>query len=381
MIEIREVTSRKDLKRFIKYPVQLYKNCKYYVPSLMMDEMATFDLKKNPYLKGNKIKSFLAYKNGKLVGRIAGLINYKDNELSGKKFIRFSRFECIDDLDVFRALFAAVARFGKENGMEFLHGPWGFNDTDREGMLTFGFNERSTYATNYYYEYFHKNMQKLGFEDESKWAEKRFAIPQGQNDKVLKIAQRIKERYQLTDVAETMSVKQILSKYRDEFFRVLNEAYAHLDGYVPIEGAAQDIMLKNFATIVNTKYVSLLVDKNDKLAAFGVCLPSICEPIIKTGGRLFPTGFVGVLRSIAKPKELEMALVAVSNEYKNTGVVAAMTSRILDNIIKNGIQAIESNPMLECNHSIQNSWKFTDSEIIKKRQTYKMDIEQILQSM
>ena len=154
MIQIKEVTTKKDLKLFATYPLVLYKDCPYYVPSLRSDEMNTFNPEKNFSLKHCDCKGYLAYKDGELVGRIAGLISYSDNKITGKKNIRFSRFECIDDIEVFKALIGAVEKFGKDKGMEIIHGPWGFNDTDREGMLTYGFNERSTYATNYYYPYF-----------------------------------------------------------------------------------------------------------------------------------------------------------------------------------------------------------------------------------
>ena len=155
MITIKEVKTKKDIKEFATYPVKLYDKCPYYVPNLLSDEFALFNPKKNFNLKENNLKGFLAYKDGQLVGRIAGFINGKENELSGKKYIRFSRFECVDDIEVFKALLGAVEKFGIENGMEIMHGPWGFNDTDREGMLTFGFDKRSTYSTNYYYTYFH----------------------------------------------------------------------------------------------------------------------------------------------------------------------------------------------------------------------------------
>ena len=162
MIEIKEVVTKKDKKLFASYPVKLYKGCPYYVPSLRSDEMATFDKKKNFSLEYTDAKGFLCYKDGKLVGRIAGFINKKHNALTDGKYIRFSRLECIDDLDVFKALLKAVAKYGKENGMEIMHGPWGFNDTDREGLLNYGFDKRSTYATNYYYPYFSENLKKLG---------------------------------------------------------------------------------------------------------------------------------------------------------------------------------------------------------------------------
>jgi hypothetical protein len=168
MIEIKEVKGRRAMNVFASYPVKLYKGCPYYVPSLRSDEKATFNKKKNYNLVNNECKAFLCYKDGKVVGRIAGLINKKENQLTGQKMVRFSRFECVDDIDVFKALLGAVEDFGKQNGMDTIHGPWGFNDTDREGMLTFGFDKRSTYSTNYYYPYFCERMKELGFEDESK---------------------------------------------------------------------------------------------------------------------------------------------------------------------------------------------------------------------
>ncbi len=378
MIELKEVKTPKDVKAFANYPLELYKDCPYYVPSLRSDEVDTFNPKKNFNLDKNEIKAYLAYKDGEVVGRIAGLINTVDNQLTGKKLIRFSRFECIDDIEVFKALLGAVEKFGKERGMEIIHGPWGFNDTDREGMLTYGFNERSTYATNYYYPYFHQNMEKLGFEDESKWVERRFVIPSEPYERVTKLAEKLKNKYKLLDLADEWSVREILSKYGDKLFDTLNEAYGHLDGYVPIVGKARKNVLSQFATIVNTRYISFLVDENDDVAAFGIVLPSICDPLIKHRGKLFPTGFIGVLNAIKKPKELEMALIGVKAKYKNTGINAIVITRIMNNVINDGIEKIESNPMLETNLAIQQQWKFAESEIVKKRQTYKKQIGEFI---
>jgi len=378
MIEVREVKTKKDMRLFATYPIKLYKGCPYYVPSLRSDEVNTFNPKKNFNLKNNECKAFLCYKDGKLVGRIAGLINRVDNELTGKNYIRFSRFECIDDIEVFKALLGAVEAFGKEYGMDTLHGPWGFNDTDREGMLTYGFNERATYSTNYYYPYFSKNMVKLGFEDESKWIERRFTIPDVPYDRVTKIADKLKEKLHVHDVADTLSLKQIIKQYGLKLFDTLNEAYGHLDGYVPLEGKSIDNVLSQFATIVNMRYISVLVDENDDVAAFGIVLPSICAPLIKHQGKLFPTGFIGVLKAIKNPKELEMALIGVKRKYKNTGINSIVMTRIMNNVITDGIEKIESNPMLETNFDIQQQWKFAENEIVKKRQTYKKAIGSLI---
>jgi hypothetical protein len=159
----------------------------------------------------------------------------------------------------------------------------------------------------------------------------------------------------------------------------MNDAYGHLDGYVPIEGEAVKNVLKQFATIINPRYISILVDKDGEVAAFGIVLPSICDAVIKSKGKLFPTGFIGVLRSIKKPKELEMGLIGVKKEYKNTGINAVLISRILKNMIEDGIEKIESNLMLEHNLNIQQQWKFAESELIKKRQTYREDIDKVLE--
>lgn len=375
MIEIKEVKSKNDLRQFAKYPIELYKNCPYYVPSLRSDEINTFNPKKNFNLKGNECKGFLCYKNGRLVGRIAGLINRKDNELTGKNLIRFSRLDCIDDLEVFRALFFAVENFGKEYGMDTIHGPWGFNDTDREGMLTYGFDKRSTYATNYYYPYFAEKMQELGFADESKWVEKEFVIPDKPYERVTSLCERLKKRLDVFDAFDKYSIKKIIKLYGKEFFSTMNDAYSKLDGYVPIVGDAQKNVLKQFATIINPRYSSMLIDKNGKVAAFGIVLPSIAEPLIKHGGKLFPTGFIGVLKAIKKPKELEMALIGEKSEYKNTGINSILMTRIMNNVIADGILHIESNPMLETNYNIQSNWKFAESTIIKRRQTYVKHID------
>lgn len=375
MIEIKEVKSKNDLRQFAKYPIELYKNCPYYVPSLRSDEINTFNPKKNFSLKGNECKGFLCYKDGRLVGRIAGLINRKDNELTGKKLIRFSRLDCINDIEVFRALFSAVENFGKEYGMDTIHGPWGFNDTDREGMLTYGFDRKSTYATNYYYPYFAEKMRELGFSDESKWVEREFVIPEMPYERVTSLCEKLKKRLNVFDAFDKYPIKKIVKLYGDEFFNTMNDAYSKLDGYVPIVGDAQKNVLKQFATIINPRYASMLIDKNGKVAAFGIVLPSIADPLIKHRGKLFPTGFIGVLKAIKKPKELEMALIGERSEYKNTGINSILMTRIMNNVISDGILHIESNPMLETNYNIQSNWKFAENSIIKRRQTYVKNID------
>lgn len=378
MIEIREVKSRKEKKLFATFPLKLYKGCPYYVPSIRDDEMNTFNPKKNFNLEHSVSKGFLAYKDGKLVGRIAGIINKSYNDRMGKKYIRFSRFECVDDIDVFKSLLGAVENFGKENGMEIIHGPWGFNDTDREGMLTYGFDKRSTYATNYYYEYFHNNMEKLGFSDESKWLERKFVVPDVPYEKIEKLAERVKQKYNLVDVAETLTIRQMMKRYGKKIFDTINESYGNLDGYIPVEGKVLESVVEQFGMIANRKFVSVLVNEKDEVAGFGIVLPSICKPLVRHKGRLFPIGFLGVLKSIKKPHELEMALIGIRKEYRNSGINAIIIAKMQKNIISSGIKLIESNPMLESNYDIQHQWKFSENDVIKKRQTYQKEIGSLI---
>ena len=375
MVEIVEVKTRKQKRLFADYPLTLYKDCPYYVPPMFSEEKNILDPKKNFNLEGCDCRCFLAYKDKKLVGRVAGIIHNRANELWNGKNIRFSRFAAVDDLEVFDALLKAVEDFGRERGMDTLHGPWGFNDTDREGMQTYGFSERSTYATDYYYPYFCENMKKLGFEDESKWIERDFTVPERPYERVMRIAAKLKARLKVVDVAETMPVRKIVKKYGDKFFETYNESYAELDGFAPITKKQQKNILKQFATVINRRYFSCLIDEKGDCAGFAVVLPSIAEALKKSRGRLFPFGWIGVLKSIRKPKELEMALLGIKKEYKFTGINSILMVRMMCNIVEDDIRKIESNPMLETNFSIQQNWKFAENEIIKKRQTFKRAIK------
>ena len=376
MIEIKEVKTKKQISLFAKFPVKLYEKCPYYVPSFISDEKNIFNPEKNFSLADCKLKAFLCYKDDKLVGRIAGIISYKDNEISGKKFVRFSRLECVDDIDVFKALLGAVERFGGENGMEIIHGPWGFNDTDREGLLTYGFEEKSTYATNYSYPYFAKRLEELGFAPESKWLERRFKIQK--SERINNFAEKVLRKYNFKEVANGQPIKKVVKKYGDKMFETFNESYRHLDGFTEIKGKEKANVLSQFATIVNTRYISMLEDENGDIASFAIVLPSIADALIKSRGRLFPLGVFRILKTIKKPKELEMALIGVKDKYKNTGINAIMISKILNNIVDDKVQKLESNPMLETNFSIQQQWKFSENEVVKKRQTFVKDIGTLL---
>ena len=375
MITIREVKTKSDLRKFARFPVRLYKNCPLYVPSFYSDELNIMNPDKNFSLPSCEVRCFLAEKDGKVVGRVAGIIQKRRNELSGKKNIRFSRFDFIDDAEVAEKLLAAVAAFGKERGMDTVHGPWGFNDQDREGMLVEGFDKRATYATNYNYPYYEKHVRALGFEPESEWVEYNFTIPDKVDERIKTISEYVQKKLELTEIADTAPMKKLIPVYGHRALEMVNEAYASLDEYVPLEGKEMDNVLDQFATIINPRYFSLLVDKNDEIIGMGVIIPSIADALVKGRGRMTLPTIVRLLRSIAKPRELEMALVAVRPDYQKKGVNALIMARISRHIIEDGVRRVESNPELVTNLAVQTQWTNFEREIIKRRKTFSKKID------
>lgn len=375
MITIREVKTKSDLRKFARFPVRLYKNCPLYVPSFYSDELNIMNPDKNFSLPSCEVRCFLAEKDGKVVGRVAGIIQKRRNELSGKKNIRFSRFDFIDDAEVAEKLLAAVAAFGKERGMDTIHGPWGFNDQDREGMLVEGFDKRATYATNYNYPYYEKHVRALGFEPESEWVEYNFTIPDKVDERIKTISEYVQKKLELTEIADTAPMKKLIPVYGHRALEMVNEAYASLDEYVPLEGKEMDNVLDQFATIINPRYFSLLVDKYDEIIGMGVIIPSIADALVKGRGRMTLPTIVRLLRSIAKPRELEMALVAVRPDYQKKGVNALIMARISRHIIEDGVRRVESNPELVTNLAVQTQWTNFEREIIKRRKTFSKKID------
>ncbi|MBR2336407.1 MAG: N-acetyltransferase [Clostridia bacterium] len=369
MVRVFEAKTKRQMKTFARFPLKLYKQNPYYVPTFISDDVNMKNVKKNYSAEGCLVKCFLAERNGEIVGRIAGIIVTASNLKFNTKCVRFSRIDFIEDEEVAKALLKAVENFGRQNGMDTIHGPWGFNDTDREGMLTFGFDQTSTYATNYSYPYYVEILQKLGYKPENEWIEYRFNVPT-LDLRYKKLAKAVQERYGFTDVAETLSLKQVIKRYGDKFFDCYNEAYRNLDGYVDIKGNAKKLVLKQFATVINEKYYSIIVDKKtDDVVAFGIAIPALGKVLQKHGGSMARSA-VGLLRAIKKPKALELCIVGVHPGYRRMGANAMVINRIWTNVVNAGITDIVGNPMLTTNFDVLAQWKTVPHEIIKRRSTF-----------
>lgn len=368
MLTVKEVKSPRDIKEFIEFPLRLYKDCPYFVPPLYSDEKKL--LKSGGNTENAESVFFLATDNGKTVGRIHGIIEKQYNRNHGTKKARFTRFDCIDDEAVARALFDAVEGWAVQKEMNELCGPLGFNDLNREGLLIEGFEEDSTFEEQYNYEYYGRLLEKIGFAKDADWVEYELRLPERRNEMLSRVAKRALEINRLHIADNTMSKKKYIAKYRDGFFDCLEICYRHLYGTVELTKEVQDELVSQFIMIVNKKHVIFICDENERVVAFGLCFPAIGDAIKKSGGRLTPVALCKLLHLVRNPKVLDLGLVAVLPEYQNSGVNAVMISCMLDILAEGKVQKYETNLNLETNEAVQAQWKYFDARQHKRRRSY-----------
>lgn len=373
-VEIREVTSKKELKKFVKFNIELYKGNPYHVPGLIEEEMMTLDKKKNPAFEVCDAIYFLAYKDGKVVGRIAGMVNRPSNEAWGQKRARFGFVDFIDDDEVVDALFGAVEKWAREQGMEEIHGPMGFTDMDHEGMLIDGFDELGTMATIYNYPYYPVHMERMGYKPDVDWVEYRMTVPDSVPDKYLRIASLVERKYGFKTLHYT-SRSRLKADYGRAIFDLINVAYDGLYGYSPLSDRQIDYYIDKYLGILRLDCISVVVDKDGKLVAFGISIPSFSRALQRSGGRLWPLGWYHLLKAIhGKNDVVDLMLVAVSPEYQNMGVNAMVFADLLPTYIKNGYKFAESNLELADNASVQLQWQYFERRQHRRRRAFRRDL-------
>ena len=374
-VVIKKVASKSDLKTFIKFPLELYKDCPYYVPNIFMDEMTALDPDKNPMGKYSKSAKFLAYKDGVLVGRVAAIINEIANRDWNHKEVRFGWMDFIDDKEVSKALIEAVIAFGKEYGMTQISGPLGFTDFDNEGCVVEGFDDISSFALKFNYPYYGEHFEALGFQKANDWLELRIFVPDAVPDKVVRASRMLEERYGLH--VRKITKKEIYKEnYGQKVFDLINRTYRDLYDFTVLPPEVVDSYIKTYLGLLDPKFITLVENPEGKLVAVALTMPSIARAVKKGRGYMFPLGWWYLLKSMYFKYEeaLELLMIAVEPEYRNKGVHALLFNEIIPNLQKGGFKYGESNAEMESNTNVQNIWNAYEKEFKRRRRVYSKEI-------
>ncbi len=373
MIEIKEATTKKLQKEFIDFPLELYKGNICFVPPLYGDEKKVF---RSDFVYNDTCEAvyYNAYRDGKMVGRISGILQKASNEKNNEKRIRFTRFDSIDDQAVADALFAAVEKWALSKGMDTVCGPLGFSDLEREGLLVEGFDQLSTFEEQYNYDYYEKLITNCGYRKEVEWVESKIYLPEERNEKYEKAADFIMKRYNLRFGIKN-SKRDFIERYGDGFFELLDIAYKDIYGTVPFTPGMKKMMIDNFMLIIDLRNVAVILDENDKVVCMGICFPSIAKALQKSKGKLTPAAVVRLLKAIKKPRVIDLGLIAVHPEYANRGIGACICSGLMNMLRQDGIEYAETNLNLVDNHAILNTWKRFKAIQHKRRRAYVKELK------
>ena len=367
-LTIKEIHSRNDIKKFVKFPFSLYKNVPQWVPPFILDEYNVLSSKKNPAFEYCETKFLLVYKEGKIVGRALGIINHKYIEIWKTKAIRFGWIDFIDDENVSKLLLETLMEWGKSKGMEYIHGPLGFTDMDYEGTLIEGFDEMGTLATIYNHKYYEDHFEKLGFEKEADWVEFEIKVPEKIPEKAERIAEIVKHKLKIKKVEATSSKGYM--KYGPGLFKMLNLAYKDLFGFVPLNDKQIAQYTKQYIRYIIPDYTILLVDEFDEVAGFVIGMPSLTKALQRSKGRLFPFGIFILLFALKYNRYLDLYLGAIRPDLQGKGADALLMAELSRNCIKNKIIYAESNIELETNTLVQGHWKYFDVRQHKRRRCF-----------
>lgn len=370
-IQIVEVTSKSKLRKFVDFPNQLYKDVPQFIPAFYGDDLSDWNPKKNPAFQYCEARAFLAYRDGQIVGRIGAILSHAANTKWHTKRMRFSQVDFIDDPEVSEKLFATVENWAREKGCTEVHGPLGFCDLDREGMLVEGFDQQGLFITYYNHPYYIKHLERLGYVKDTDWQEFLIQVPQKEDpvyQKIGRLSELVAQRGHFHKAVITSNSG--FKPYIKKVFQLVNQAYADLYGVVTLIPAQIDKYADKFVPLVNPDYCCIVLDEKEELAGFGVCCPSPDKAIKKSRGRLFPFGWLGILNALKKSPYVDLLLIAVRPELKGSGVNAIILDHIMNSCIRNGIKYAETGPQLETNFGINSMWKSFHPKQHKKRRCF-----------
>ena len=370
-IRIVEVKNKAQLRKFVDLPNRMYKDVPQFVPAFYGDDLADWDKEKNPAFQYCEARAFLAYRGDEIVGRIGAIISHAANRKWNTKRMRFTQVDFIDDPKVSSLLFETVENWAREKGCDEVHGPLGFCDLDREGMLVEGFDRQSLFITYYNHPYYPEHLARLGYVKDVDWVEFKIQVPKEGDksfERVSRLAAMIAERgkFHKAQITKASQFKPYIRKV----FELVNIAYADLYGVVELNPAQIEKYADKFLPLVDPDYCCLVLDEHEELVGFGVCCPSVDKAIKKSRGKLFPVGWIRVLRALKKSSFVDLLLIAVRPELQNKGINAIILDHVMKCCIKNGISHAESGPQLELNYKINSQWKGFDIEQHKRRRCF-----------
>ncbi len=370
-LEIRQITpTRRELEKFTQFQIDLYEGNSCYVPPLVSDDVDTLDPKKNPAFDFCDAAYFMAFRDGKPVGRIAAMINRQVNEKLGEADARFGWIDFVDDPEVCKALLKAAEDWGRSKGMKKIVGPLGFSDLDYEGTLIEGFDELSTMATIYNYPYYAPHIEAAGYEKESDWVEFLMEVPAEMPERYNRVAEIVKQKFGLRVVKFT-NRRKIKNAYGRAIFELVNEAYKDLYQYSPLTDRQIDHYIHVYLGLLNLDLVSLIVDKDDTLVGLGIALPSLSRALQKSKGRLLPFGWYHLLKGLkGKNDRVDLLLVAIRPDLQSKGANALIFQDLIPQFQKYGYKYAESNPEMETNDKVQNQWSVFNPRQHKRRRSY-----------
>lgn len=374
MIEIKRVTDRKGLKAFIKFRTELYRHCEYAVPYLFFDEMDTLRPDRNAAFEYCEAEYFLAYKDGEIAGRVAGIINHKANERWKRKTVRFGWIDFIDDVEVSRALLQAVEDWGRAAGMTEMVGPMGFTDMDREGMLIQGFDRLATMYSTYNYAYYPEHIGRIGgFTKDNDYLEYRVKVPDRLPGKFAHVADLIERRYNLH--TRKLTRHEILAEgYGRKIFGVLNATYQDLYGFAQLSEHEVDQLVNGYIKIADLNMISVVEDWNAdrRLVGFGITFPSLSKALRRSGGRLLPLGWWRILEVIKwhRTDVADLLLIGVLPEYRSKGVNSLIFRDLVKCFQQYHFKYAEAMQQMESNDSVRNQWQYFDAVQHKRHRCY-----------
>ena len=373
-LQIKEVTTLNELKDFIKFPIRLYHDNPCYVPPLISDELNTLRRDKNPAFETCQARYWLATRDGSIVGRVAAILNQPHIEKWGQRYMRFGWLDFIDDPQVSTALLQAVETWARETGMAAVHGPLGFTDMDREGMLVEGFDELATMITLYNHPYYPAHLEKLGYAKDIDWVEYEISMPAEPDERIARMAAIVMKRNKF-HLLEVRNKKELL-KHAKELFQLLENEYKLLYGTVPLTPKQVDAYISQYFGFIQPEFVPMVYNKKNEMVAFGIALPSLARALQKSHGYLFPFGFIHLLKALRKNERADLYLVAVKSEYRGSGANAILMNSMYEVFRKLGVRKIETNPELETNLLVQGQWKYFETRQHKRRRVFIKALEE-----